>query len=1021
MSVSVPDKAVADEAERTHALDATRSFIVQAPAGSGKTELLVRRYLQLLRSVRQPEEILAITFTRKAAAEMKQRILKSLNENPIAGIVAADISSRMRVQTIDALCASLTRQMPVLAAFGAQPQTAENPAGLYAEAARRAFALEPRNPPAETLLAHLDNNVAAAVDLLAGMLARRDQWLRKTGLAPERAELEAVFGAERDRLTAIAGKQLPGASVELAAELLTKKGAWRKKNKRAQALEAEDRNGSVLQALVALMASPPAHYTQAQWVVLSAMLKLLPRAVAELKIVSAELGQVDFTEIAQGAVRALGEPDAPTDLLLSLDVRLKHILIDEFQDTSISQWELLRRLSAGWQNDDGRTLFVVGDPMQSIYRFREAEVGLFLGARQYGIEELSLQFLRLTTNFRSQRGIVDWVNASFPVVLPRHEDAVSGAVPYAAAVAHHDAMPGEAVQWHLSDERTSEAARLVEIVREARAADAAATIAVLVRNRTHLGHIVPALQEAGIRFRAVEIEPLGEKQVVQDLFALTRALEHPADRIAWLALLRAPWCGLTPCDLSLLAEGAAETIWDLIRDEARLATLDGGTRARVARVTAVLEPVISNRLRGNLRDAVEGLWLALGGPACCREAAELEQAAMFLDELERVEEAGAIADPVAFAESLEKLFAPPDLAAGDDAVQIMTVHKSKGLEFDTVIVPGLDRAPRANTAPLLMWKLLPQTGLLLAPIHAAGGAKDACYEYVRRMESAAEELESGRLLYVAATRAKSRLHLLGCIKRDDSGAAKQPVRRSLLRPLWPFAAEKVAPAAAPAAAPAVVIPRAPMLSRFADGFVSPPPPPAVEWRASAAAQQSNEVIEFSWVGETARHVGSVVHRWMQRIADDGLDGWTPARVAALQPRLLRELDRRGVPREHTAAAAARVVRALLQTLQDARGRWLLAAHPEAQSEYRMRVAVNGVVHGCVMDRVFRDADGTRWIVDYKTSGHEGGKVEAFLDQERQRYEKQLARYAMALGEATTMLGLYFPLLSGWRAWKDPQG
>ena len=181
----------------------------------------------------------------------------------------------------------------------------------------------------------------------------------------------------------------------------------------------------------------------------------------------------------------------------------------------------------------------------------------------------------------------------------------------------------------------------------------------------------------------------------------------------------------------------------------------------------------------------------------------------------------AVEVAVAFAESLEKLFAPPDLAAGDDAVQIMTVHKSKGLEFDTVIVPGLDRAPRANTAPLLMWKLLPQTGLLLAPIHAAGGVKDACYEYVRRMESAAEELESGRLLYVAATRAKSRLHLLGCIKRDDSGAAKQPVRRSLLRPLWPLAADQVAPAAAPAAAPAVLIPRAPMLSRFADGFDVP--------------------------------------------------------------------------------------------------------------------------------------------------------------------------------------------------------
>ena len=162
------------------------------------------------------------------------------------------------------------------------------------------------------------------------------------------------------------------------------------------------------------------------------MLELLPRAAAELMLVFAERGQADFTEIAQGAVRALGEPDAPTDLLLSLDVRIKHILVDEFQDTSISQWELLERLTAGWQRGDGRTVFAVGDPMQSIYRFREAEVGLFLRARHQGLGNVALEALQLTTNFRSQAGIVDWVNATFPRVLPPLEDETLGAVPYAA-------------------------------------------------------------------------------------------------------------------------------------------------------------------------------------------------------------------------------------------------------------------------------------------------------------------------------------------------------------------------------------------------------------------------------------------------------------------------------------------------------------------------------------------------------------------------------------------------------------
>src|SRR6185295_2005168 len=112
-----------------------------------------------------------------------------------------------------------------------------------------------------------------------------------------------------------------------------------------------------------------------QWEVLGAMLELLPRAAAHLKLVFAEAGETDFTEVAQGAVRALGAIDDPSDLLLALDSRIQHILVDEFQDTSVSQWELLSLLTSGWQQDgemsDGRTLFLVGDPMQSIYRFRE--------------------------------------------------------------------------------------------------------------------------------------------------------------------------------------------------------------------------------------------------------------------------------------------------------------------------------------------------------------------------------------------------------------------------------------------------------------------------------------------------------------------------------------------------------------------------------------------------------------------------------------------------------------------------
>ena len=178
---------IADEHERHAALDVTRSFIVQAPAGSGKTALLVERYLRLLKTVQKPEEIVAITFTKKAAAEMRRRVIEQ---------ISPELAPRLRIQTIDALCASLTAQMPVLSKFGAQPQVVEDASALYAEAAARTLA--EITPAVASMLAHLDNDVARATGMLAEILGRRDQWLPKTGEAPTRAELEATLAAETE-------------------------------------------------------------------------------------------------------------------------------------------------------------------------------------------------------------------------------------------------------------------------------------------------------------------------------------------------------------------------------------------------------------------------------------------------------------------------------------------------------------------------------------------------------------------------------------------------------------------------------------------------------------------------------------------------------------------------------------------------------------------------------------------------------------------------------------------------------
>ncbi len=1114
MTVTVPDLL-----QRREALDPRRSFIVQAPAGSGKTELLIQRYLLLLARVDHAEEIIAVTFTKKAAGEMRERVLQALadaqsGKNPqsehealtlelaaaalqrdrAAGWNLADYPAQLRIQTIDALCAGLTRQMPVLSRFGAQPDSVEDAGELYRQAAQATIALVNESgaeaadvaADAENLLMHLDNDVARAEDLLVDMLARRDQWLRHVH-GRERAELEAALQHARtaalqrlrDALPAKCNDELRGiadyasgnlgygsfagdvdAWFRLAGVFLTGEDAWRKRltknegfpagkeaqpwKERALALFAALEGSAGMRAALADMRRlPPPRYSDSQWQVLGAILRLLPHAVAQLKLVFQARRQVDFTEVAQSALYALGTEDEPTDLTLALDYRIRHLLIDEFQDTSISQFELVARLTTGWLPGDGRTVFAVGDPMQSIYRFREAEVGLFLRARAEGIAGVELHPIALSSNFRSQSGIVEWVNTAFARVMPVTENIASGAVPYTASVPTRDALAGDAVQVHplFDDDGSVEAQRVTEMVLAARAADPAAKVAILARTRGHLRDIVPALKAAGLRFRAIDIEALGQRPVIQDLRALTRALAHPGDRLAWFAVLRAPWCGLTLADLhALAADGATITVWDALLDGQRLGCLSGDGRARAVRLRDALEPALAQRLRVPLREQVAGAWHALGGPACVEQDTDLEDAETFFRYLDRHEDGCALPDRTAFEAGLEQLHALADVTA-DDTLQIMTIHKAKGLEFDVVIVPGLARSPRSDDKKLFLWTEQPDvhgaTELMLAPINATGDEGDPIYQWIARFHAERQALEDGRLLYVAATRARRQLHLLGSVGvlMDEEGVRRlsTPSPRSLLGQLWPVVAphyENVLRHAPLADQDVSAQTRVmdPLLRRLPAGWTLPAAPLPVRWRPPQDPARAQDDLEFSWAGETARHIGSVVHRWLQRIAEEGGAGWDGARIAALEPAIRHALAAQGVGEGRLMDAAARACQALTRCVSDGRGRWVLGAHAQGRCELRLTGIVDGQRINAVIDRTFVDDQGVRWIIDYKTGMHEGGNAEAFLDREQERYRHQLERYArmMHAGGAPQgdllrsawriRLGLYFPLLGGWREW-----
>ena len=1126
-----------DQAARNRALDPRESFIVQAPAGSGKTELITQRYLVLLARVDHPEEIVAITFTRKAAGEMRRRIIQALAlarrdqtsqeyheqrtwalarealaRDRERGWQLLDNPGRLRIQTIDSLCTMLAHQMPLLSGFGAVPGIVEDAQALYQEAARNTIAeLEAQSQWSDAvahLVLHLDNRLDILQDLIATMLVRRDQWLRhiadpmhpglerqnlEASMArlvsealmeltaslpricePELVEL-ACFAASNlegtsSRISACADlNSLPGADPAererwegIATLLLTENGDWRKrwtkkegfpaansgkdKPQRARFTEMKRRMASLMDCLASedgfrerldvLRKLPPQRYSDDEWETLQALFELLRLAAAHLSLVFSDRGRVDFPALAQAANMALGEPEAPTDLALALDYRIRHLLVDEFQDTSFNQYRLLELLTAGWEPDDGRTLFVVGDPMQSIYRFREAEVGLFIDARNGGIGQVPLEFLQLSVNFRSQQGIVEWINRHFPRVLPSEERIGAGAVPYVCSTSFHPRRSGEAVTVYPSLQRDGEAEahQVVSIVRQSMKEYADGNIAILVRGRSHLAEIVTQLAEAGLRFRAVEIESHAHRPVIQDLLALTRALNHLGDRIAWLAVLRAPYCGLSLADLhSLAGEDPDSPVIELLHRPAQLQRLSEDGRLRLARIVPVLDTALSQRAKRSLRSNIEGVWIALGGPACVKGETDFEDAEVYLQLLEGLDCGGDVADLNELQVQVERLFALPDVNA-DDSIQLMTIHKAKGLEFDTVIVPGLGRKPRGDDAHLLHWlERTPETGgvdLLLAPISRRGEDKNRIAAYLDRLNKEKGYFEDGRLLYVAATRAKRRLHLLGHTEvRECDGELelKQPPRDSLLFSLWPvvegefrflLASREVQnPARQELKEPAS---NCHALTRLVTDWAAPSPPSAVRTSHVTAQSTSGEPVEFSWAGESARHIGTVVHRLLQFLGKIGTKRIGPEDLRRFERIARQMLAGFGVSGDLIEEAVERVLLAIEITLQDARGRWVLSSeHADAYCELALSsVGDNGLEH-IVIDRTFVDANGTRWIIDYKTGIHVGGAVEEFLDREQERYREQLERYAAVMlkkEQRPIRLGLYFPLLGRWREW-----
>ena len=1195
-----------DQTAREQALDARRSFLVQAPAGSGKTDLLTRRFLRLLAEVDDPGQILAITFTKAAAAEMRHRILgeleKAAHRERGAGWAAAgdfsmealaahalarsqakgwnliDLPGQLRIATIDAFCREIALQQPLISPLGSGLDIAANPRELYRRAARRALEQIGTGEGAlrsaiESLLLWRDNGWQEMEDLLIEMLAKRDRWMQGFVLDREQdwealrerlerpfarairahlARMNALFdqapGAREEALALarFACEQSAGAlyrelaelaefpqgamdrteDIEAAreacaclAQLLLSDGNFRRRVDKRHGFPADakaqkarltnliadlSRLPGIEAELEEIADLPSARYSEADWAIVRACFELLRQSAGQLKVVFAEQGAADYTEIAQIALSVLkGEAGIPGEGALAAADRIRHLLVDEFQDTSRRQHELLRRLVAAWPDREGRTCFVVGDPMQSIYFFRDADAELFPRVKANGLEiagdqPLLFDFVPLEANFRTAHDLVGALNAAFRAIFGVQDGSgivFAPALPARGRAAPDSGRPAPPLQLHCAfmpalkrgssgDRREKERVRaereealrrqVEEVVgvicshlprmEAARAAGQKYRVAVLGRTRGALAPIAAALRREAIPFLALDLEELQERPEILDAVSLARALLNPHDRVAWLGVLRAPWCGLSLADLHLLA-GADDPVQrlravpELLRERAGLLGVEA--KAAVARVCEAAELAAALRAARPglaLGSWLEQVWQRLGGDLCVDATgrANLNLLWNCLDNLRAREQ--DLLGP-AFDVALKELKALPDPSVDSGCgVQLMTIHSAKGLEFEVVIVPELQARNGGGNGDLLSWleRGLAEsddpeavTEFLVAPVQSKGAGAGGTRKFVNQERRRREEQEMRRLLYVAATRAREELHFFA---RPEFTTNAEGIRglagpaNSLLAAGWPALESEVRQQFGQWDMRAASEREEGSLEQVAaegcgNRLAMPAParparlrriPAALQPAHSSPGSSTAEAISGIGAGPAylrhegglrSRALGVAVHALLQRLAElVARSDWEAARTALtdLLPGMVAQTRAAGIERSEAERIAAQAAEIASAVSRDSVGRWILSAHLDAGSEMRWAGVTEKGLRQVQVDRVFRAGEGplepgeeTWWIIDYKTAHPENMDPEEALPELRALFAPQLEAYASVLrqlqgAKAPVRAGLFYP-------------
>jgi ATP-dependent helicase/nuclease subunit A len=810
---------LSDLYERKKALDTTQSFIVQAPAGSGKTELLTQRYLKLLALCNSPENAVVLTFTNKAVGELKERITQSLQmsepqeehkklsydlaqkvlkRSDELGWDILNNNQRLTISTIDGLNAKIINNYPKNGDFSKKSVLKEEFESLefYENSAKLTLLEIDNEESVKNLLTNLDGNCESFISLVARMLKFRDKWITKL-FDKNQVNLDNLVSCIKNinqeylaKIQTIASENLTqnffnlcltNAKLshiqqipqtlrewqELKKLLLTGDNAVRKsvagfdKNNRAEFMAIVNNFPKKFLELIILSNTMPSEDINQE--LLTDVIKVLLIANLNLQNEFDKFNKTDFTEIMLGSIEAIDDNTETSgisdisDIALTLDYQIQHILLDEFQDTSYSQLNLLTKLTQNWELESGRTLFLVGDPMQAIYQFRGGEVGVFLEVQKNGLGNINLENLVLSENFRSTKSIVEANNNIFANIFLNASDEnniVNGDVVLSkSTTSNNDDYESVQVYPFAKNSENEQAEQILQVIKN----NSDKEIAILCVAKSHMLKTIELCAQNNIDIEKVKTSNLGDNIWSLELLAIIKILLNPEDKLAWFAFLRSTKIGLTLDEI--LAISIDGDIWNNIKNS------DG-------KIQQIIYQVF-NDIFNNF-----GSFSTLASFVSVAKQLDFESS---MNEVEKIifdkfcevvatleKDNNLTADFI--IQKLSKMHEPSTTSN----VKIMTIHQSKGLEFDFVIIPHLEKPPKNQNKELIYLSEFENFGIMLAT-----KADESNFKYLREQEKTKLFNERKRLLYVAMTRAKEQIHLLGGVEKD-----KPPVKNSLLGFLW---------------------------------------------------------------------------------------------------------------------------------------------------------------------------------------------------------------------------------------------